>query len=1147
MFACLRLPAQEMKLSNMRTRNIQPSLVTQVLDSLPMVQGSWYIDGIDTSLYSVNAVSAEITFRQPLPTDSVTIHYRIFPEPLYRQYFHKDPKRLDSVQTVMPYYYEASQASGNIPFADFGNVQYGGSFGRMLSFGNNQDIVLNSQFNLQMQGDLGDSIRITGAITDNTIPFQPEGNTQQLQEFDKVFIQLQRKKSTLIAGDYDLHKPAGYFMNYYKRVQGGFFSSSFRTGKRSENKVGVSASLAKGKFTRNTITAVEGNQGPYKLTGPNGEQFFIVLAGTEKVFIDGVLLKRGEDYDYTIDYNTAEIHFMPRRIVTKDMRIAVEFEFSDRNYINSLFVLTDEWQIRPGMKLHLNMFSNQDAKNQNVQQSLDSNKIKFLSTIGDSIQQAYYSSAQYQDTFSNSKILYRKTDTLVNTVVYPDVYVYSTQRDSAKYSVSFTYVGDGHGNYKQSVSEANGRVYAWIAPLDGKRQGDYEPVVLMVTPKKQQMMSAGITWQIDSSRSLFIETAVSNKDPNTFSTRDNQTHQGVATTLTFHNGTYLGAKRIWKWQQDLHYEFVQDRFNPLERFRNLEFARDWNLNADFSVQHEHLGSIALSMSREGLGKMKYQLATFVRGAVYTGTQQIADIDLRLHGFHLSAINHWMRQTGSTFKSSFLQPQVLLERQFDKLSKLTMGAQWQENLNQIRYRQSDSLAKSAFANRTLIGFLRTNPSSQNNLNAEYIHRIDRMPSQNAFHESTVGQTFSLNGHVGSLKDQDIRLTVSHRILSVKDTLLTPLRNEENSLGRTEYSFSFLHGLISGNLLYEFGVGREQKREFAYVEVPIGQGTYVWRDYNQDSIKQLNEFEVALFPDEKLYIKVFTPTNQYVKAKYSQYNQSVSVNPAAYLGTNVHKGWRKMLSALFVQSAIQLNNRFLSEPGFRQYYPFLNRINDSSLINSAASWQHSLFINRFSNRWGINYTNTRTRNKTLLNYGIDTRTLTEDFLRGRMNVKSWLTFSMNVKQGQKSFESYFLENRNYQIDYHVLEPGYSLVGMQNRLRVQGSYRYDYRKNRIDLGGEKAVAKSLNAELKYNVKSAGLTGMKLTYTHIKYNGAPNTGLSYTMLDALQSGSNWLWQASINRRLSQRIEMMLEYEGRKSEGRSVIHTGRASVRAIF
>jgi hypothetical protein len=68
---------------------------------------------------------------------------------------------------------------------------------------------------------------------------------------------------------------------------------------------------------KSSFTGIEGNQGPYKLKGQNGELYVLVISGSERVYVNGILLKRGENNEYTIDYNAGEIVFTPLFTITR--------------------------------------------------------------------------------------------------------------------------------------------------------------------------------------------------------------------------------------------------------------------------------------------------------------------------------------------------------------------------------------------------------------------------------------------------------------------------------------------------------------------------------------------------------------------------------------------------------------------------------------------------------------------------------------------------------------------------------------------------------------------------------------------------------------------------------------------------------------
>src|SRR5205085_11168384 len=99
------------------------------------------------------------------------------------------------------------------------------------------------------------------------------------------------------------------------------------------------------------------------------------------------------------------------------------FEFGDRNYLNSMLYANDEITINKKLRLSIWAYSNVDAKNSSINQTLDPKQKQFLSTIGDKLDSARYQDAQ-RDTFSVSRILYTKIDTAVNSR-HDSIYVYS--------------------------------------------------------------------------------------------------------------------------------------------------------------------------------------------------------------------------------------------------------------------------------------------------------------------------------------------------------------------------------------------------------------------------------------------------------------------------------------------------------------------------------------------------------------------------------------------------------------------------------------------------------------------------------------------------------------------------------------------------
>ncbi|MDP1727867.1 MAG: hypothetical protein Q8M15_13865 [Bacteroidota bacterium] len=1130
---------------------------TFTLDSNLIVKGSVkvysdtlrYIEGINYKIdyYSLTFINLNIPIGTLLKISYIPVLYN------FKQTYQNKDKRIiqpEFTDIKNPFVYNPSGTSID-PFVRNEGLLVNGSVMRGLSFGNNQNAVVNSNLNLQLAGKINNDVDILAAISDDNNPIQPEGNSQELQDFDQVYVQFSKNNNKLVVGDFLMVKPEpSYFLNYYKKSRGLQTTAAFNLNKKSRMQMGAQAALSRGRFVRNVINGVEGNQGPYRLSGPNGELFIIIISGTDAVYLDGERLTRGEQNDYVIDYNSGELTFMPRRIITQYSRIVVEFQYSDRNYARTLFGFSTSIDFKKS-SVYLNYFTEQDNKNQPFQQNLSDSNKALLASVGNKLEDAVVSSAVARNTFDAKKILYRKVDTLG----YPGVYVLAADAnsDTVFYELRFSFTGLHRGNYKQSASGANGRVFVWVEPINGVPQGDFEPVIILIAPNKKQLFSVGTLFNPDSNNSFRVELAQSIFNRNLYSELDKQNDKGYGARFTINNKLPLGSKKII-WHNELQYEFVDQNFRYVERYRNVEFDRIWNRQlvnqnqADTGFK-EHILSLKTGIQKANVGSVFYQLGYYNRAqGLFNGLRNVLNANLQNNKNQFSTSFEWMQTQQKPFvlSTGYINATQNLQSSYArKIWILQAGAKIAGEQSSYK-NNNDTLLGGSFVYKQFGFFLRSADSLKTRFLVEYNQRQDEAPNGKTFQKATLSK--ELKGSMSLLQTNfnKLNIDIAYREFTINDTNFSKLKPEQTLLTRIEYDYAFFQRFISANTYIQLGSGNELRRDFQYLEVPIGQGIYVWKDFNADGHQQLNEFLPASFSDKNLanYIKVYLPTTSFIRTNSTQLSQTLNLNPLSKWGRA--GGLKKLITRFNNQTAIRYERKVLASQGIDLIKLYTPKLADNSLITVGTVFRNTLFFNRNNPVYGLDLNINQQQSKNLLTNGFESRNREEYGLNLRWNLTANWSLLGTYNTGTKLYTSEYFTQNNYRYQFNEIKPKLSFQWLQ-KWRMGINYSYYTAQNLPELGNEKSHINEAGAELRYTFTKIGVLTFKYSYYEVGFTGSISSPLAYDMLQGLSAGNNQLWNISLQQRIGQNLQINVNYDGRKSGTVPVTHIGKMEARYLF
>ncbi len=1127
-----------------KCRKIKVSRHEIMLDSLTVIPASIEIREMPELSYIYDPSTGFFYFNGKSSHDSVTVCYQNIPYQLHKTWAHKNVVEYNEQKI-----YKTSKQPGKEKkildqreeLFPTENLQKSGSLSRGISFGNTQNVVVNSALNLQLEGKLGDNLNIRASITDQEVPFQPEGNTAQIQDFDNIFIELYNDNFSLRGGDVVFRNKASQFLRYYKNVQGGMATARYKTGKKSSAETSLGISIAKGKFASIQLEVEEGVPGPYRIRIPGANDFIIILANSEKVYLDGKLLQRGFNYDYVIDYNKAEIQFTSKVLITKFSRVRIDVEYSDRNYSRSI-ITASHYQTAGKANFSFNFYQEQDNPNKPLTFSLSNDDKELLSNVGDDLDKAVKLSAK-EVPYNQDEILYEKRDTFDlsgNPVV---VFVYSAKADTTLYRVTFSDMGDGLGDYILTNSTANGRIYQWVSPANGEPQGRYAPLVRIPAPNKKNMATLGGGFDISKYEKVFTEIAFSNNDLNLFSDIDNQDNKGFAIKGGFESKDRpVKFMKGYKFSALANYEFDNEYFRAIDRFRYIEFDRDWSYkpgeNPDKSA--DHIFNIGIGLEKNAFNRVAYRLVNRKRDAYVDGTQQYIDFSQAIGRFQIVSNGFFMKNSAISFRSKWNRINAI---GYYKTRIFVPGYQFILDENELKALDSDSITGTQMNYKEHLFFINSNDSLRTKFGLSYSIREDKSPQGGVMVRGNDSRTTRFFVNTAVNPNQKLNFLFTYR--DNKNYLVgnTP-KNEETLIVRADWYAAFFKRHVRSDLTYAVGNGRQLKREFVFVQVLTGKGTHTWRDDNGDGVKDLNEFYIAINPDEKNYIKVFVPTSEYVFAYENTFNYRLNFElPRRW---KKEAGIKKLLSKISSTSSWNITKRITNTDLAARLLPFYNDIPDEDILALRETIRSRIFFNRANPGYGLDFGYFRASNKQLLTQGFENRGREDYSTNLRININKLYSLKILYLWGRVSSNSDFLAGRNYLVSQQKIMPE---ISWQPNTNFRWSVRYGYSGKENMMGEPHEIARIHEFSTNARVSKAAdfLMDAFFKFSNISYEGQSNTPVAYEMLEALQPGENYSWNLTLQKKILLGLQLSVSYEGRKSGDNEAVHIGRMQVSALF
>jgi hypothetical protein len=1084
--------------------------------------------------------NAVLFYRTLQPGDTLQIRYTVFPILLNRSYRFF---QFDTVSTV-----EGGEDSVKIirpkfknPFTGYtGDLKRSGSIIRGVNIGNNTDMSVNSGMNLQLAGNLTDDLEIVAALTDEATPIQPEGNTYALREVDQVYIQFKSPWAYGTLGDFNLSYKESYFGNLMRKLQGVSI-----TGTYDMFDLGGTVATTRGFFNSLSFLGSEGNQGPYQLTGKDGEREIVVLAGTERVWINGEQLMRGEDNDYIIEYGNGQITFTNRRLVTSESRIEIDFEYYPalQKYSRNIYSAATTGNVGNDLfNYSVRYYQEKDDPTRLLQDEgiVSEEEKEIIKNAGNDPFAAYTSGIEET---APGQGYYNQADTVVNGESFT-IYVY-TGKDKGNYNVHFSAIGNRKGDY---VRDGIG-IYRWV----GKGNGYYLPVILLPLPIHQDLLDVQTTYRPWKKFRITSEYATSYYDRNSLSTIGNENNRGQA--LQISSSVEDLSLSLGKIAFNATGRLVDQYFRSADRYIQPDYNRYWNILQDTepSAQEKSLEAfsnynpwewLTVRINGGSLQKMDFRslryggMADVSRKQWFEGSLAQEYIQSR----YIDTKNNWLRQNGRLEKEiGYIKPGLFYAFERRKNFKFDETSGFEFN---------DVGGRMALVNRKFLnGFYQYNNrvddifNPQNN--GEKIKQATTWTNKVRFDLQEWKRTQGSLEIVVRKKDYEPffeNTKIDSNILYYIDATVqdTSWRDTETNLAELVVNNYQWNRALDIQWQYRISTEQTALKEKIYLEVGEGRGNF-----------RYDETLAEYVPDpDGNFVLYILPSGRFEPITGLNTSLNLRLEPDRYI-KNPQSNGEVLLSKLSSETYIRIDEESKTDRLADIYFLNLSKFQKDKTVKGTFIFNEDLYILRQSRNLSFRL---RYRYRDdLYNQFLDIkenedRLTIERGLRTDYKIINALRSQSEIEQKSIFRNSKANTSRNRDIGSLALKQNFSYRPVQTwefGLELEFGFEKDDANNKnLNLRYDRALARASYSLLRKGRLSADY---ELQSVHV-LNNPLGVSIPFEMARGKKEGINHLWLLRGEYTVAENVVCSFTYRGRdETQFSKIIHSGQAEIRAYF